>query len=87
MTTAKRPQPNEQDLTAKTALKEQRARDAATAMRDYERERIAVVAKTERLRAERLARDAQIAEQAKLNPPAPAKPKPKVKVRKAAPRS
>jgi len=38
------------------AKKERRAREAAQAMRDYQANRIATLAKTERLRAIRLAR-------------------------------
>jgi hypothetical protein len=44
---------------ASTTIKEERARLAAMAMRDYEAERRATLAKTERLRALRLARDAE----------------------------
>ena len=40
------------------AMKEERARDAGQAMKEYEAERRAVLANTERLRALRLARDA-----------------------------
>ncbi len=40
------------------AMKEERARDAGLAMKEYEAERRAVLANTERLRALRLARDA-----------------------------
>jgi Mg/Co/Ni transporter MgtE len=39
-------------------MREERARDAALAMREYEAERLAVLAKTGRLRALRLAQDA-----------------------------
>ncbi len=39
------------------AMKEQRDHDAAEAMKEYEAERRAVIANTERLRALRLARD------------------------------
>jgi hypothetical protein len=39
-------------------MKEDRARDAALAMKEYEAERRAVLANTERLRALRLAREA-----------------------------
>jgi hypothetical protein len=49
----------------------QRAEDAKKAMSDYEMEAAAVRAKTERLRALRLARDAA----APPKPPAPAKKK------------
>lgn len=41
-----------------TANKLRRAQEASQAMKDHEAERLAVRAKTERLRAERLAREA-----------------------------
>lgn len=41
--------------------KEERARDAALAVREYEAEKLAVLAKTARLRALRLAREAETA--------------------------
>jgi hypothetical protein len=47
-----------QQRAARIASKEERAKDAAAAMREYEAERLAVLARTERLRALRLARDA-----------------------------
>jgi hypothetical protein len=40
------------------AMKTRRAQEATQAMKDYEAERTAIRAKTERLRAERLAREA-----------------------------
>jgi hypothetical protein len=40
-------------------MKECRARDAAQAMRDYEAKRVATLAKTARLRAIRLAKEAE----------------------------
>ena len=46
------------DRAARMAMKEDRARDAALAMQQYESEKRAVVANTERLRALRLAREA-----------------------------
>jgi len=45
-------------------LKERRARDAAQAMRDYEAKRVATLAKTARLRAIRLAKEAEGSEAA-----------------------
>jgi hypothetical protein len=39
------------------AMKTRRAQEATQAMKDYEAERLAIRAKTERLRAERLARE------------------------------
>jgi hypothetical protein len=50
------------------AAKARRAQEASQAMKDYEAARLAVRAKTERLRAERLAREA-------ANPPLPKKKK------------
>jgi hypothetical protein len=40
-------------------MKERRARDAAEALRDYEAKRVATLAKTARLRAIRLAKEAE----------------------------
>jgi hypothetical protein len=51
--------------TVKSETKEERARDAAQAMQDYQAERRAVLAKTARLRAERLAKEAADALQTK----------------------
>jgi hypothetical protein len=45
------------DRATREAMKEQRDRDAALAMKEYEAERRAVLANTERLRALRLARE------------------------------
>lgn len=45
------------DRAAREAMKEQRNHDAALAMKEYEAERRAVIANTERLRALRLARE------------------------------
>jgi hypothetical protein len=44
---------------AKTAVKEERARDAARAMQEYEAQKVAARAKTARLRALRLAKEAE----------------------------
>lgn len=49
---------NVQRATNMSAMKEERARDAALAMREYEAERLAVLARTARLRAVRLAQEA-----------------------------
>ena len=49
-----------------TALKLERSRDAAQAMKDHEIAKQEALAKTARLRAERLARDAKAASEAKL---------------------
>ncbi len=53
--------PTAQPISA-AALKERRARDAAQAMRDYEAKRVATLAKTARLRAIRLAKEAESSE-------------------------
>jgi hypothetical protein len=47
-----------QEREAKAAMKEERARDAARAVREYEADKRAVLAKTARLRALRLAKEA-----------------------------
>jgi hypothetical protein len=67
--------PKKDDAQAQLA-KAQRAEDAKRAMSDYELEAVAVRAKTERLRALRLARDAAVP----VKPPAT----PKVKKKKPA---
>lgn len=46
------------NLSSAAAVKARRAQEASQAMKDYEAERLAVRAKTERLRAERLVREA-----------------------------
>lgn len=53
-----RPAAPRPDRAAREAMKQDRARSAAQAMKDYEAERRAVVANTERLRALRLAKEA-----------------------------
>lgn len=58
-------------------MKLQRANDAKKATSDYEAEAAALRAKTARLRAQRLARDAALAK----TEPAPAKPKGKKKAK------
>jgi hypothetical protein len=65
-----------QQETTPAILKDQRAREAAAAMREYQAERLAVLARSERLRALRLAKQV---------PSAPAKA-PKAR-RKAVPRA
>lgn len=47
-----------QDSAARNALKEERARDAARALREYETEKKAIATRTERLKALRLAKEA-----------------------------
>jgi hypothetical protein len=63
--TAKSKTPEERSAAA--TMKELRARDAELAMREYELEKLAVRARTERLRAMRLSRESQ----ASSNPPPP----------------
>ena len=48
-----------QQRSSAAAMKEGRAQDAAHAMRDYETKRVATLAKTTRLRALRLAKEAE----------------------------
>lgn len=55
---AERPAKARPDRATRDAMKEQRDRDAAVAMKEYEAEKRAVLANTERLRALRLAREA-----------------------------
>lgn len=58
------PQPTSKtrpDRAARVAMQENRARDAALAVEQYEAERRAVLVNTERLRALRLAKEAQSA--------------------------
>lgn len=58
------PQPTSRarpDRAARVAMQETRARDAALARQQYEAERRAVLVNTERLRALRLAKEAQSA--------------------------
>jgi hypothetical protein len=61
---------DEERKSGVAAGRDQRARDAASAMKEYRADRLAVDAKTERLRALRLARDAA----AKAAPVKPKKP-------------
>ena len=55
---ADRPAKARPDRAAREALKEERDRDAAMAMKEYEAGKRAVLANTERLRSLRLAREA-----------------------------
>ena len=48
-----------QQRSSAAAMRERRAQDAAQAMRDYEAKRVATLAKTTRLRALRLAKEAE----------------------------
>ena len=54
---------------ASIAAKEERARDAALAMQEYEAERVAIRVKTARLRALRLAKEAEIREHTRRKDP------------------
>jgi phosphotransacetylase len=57
-----------QERAVRAETKEERARDAAQAMHEYQKEKLAVLARTARLRAERLAKEADEALQAKTQP-------------------
>jgi hypothetical protein len=57
-----------EERAAIASAKELRARDAELAMREYQLERQALAARTERLRALRLAREREIAQQAHERP-------------------
>ena len=48
-----------QQRASAAAMRERRAQDAAQAMRDYQANRVATLAKTARLRALRLAKEAE----------------------------
>jgi len=50
---------NDEQQAATATIKQLRAQDAASAMREYQQERLVVLARTERLRALRLSRDSQ----------------------------
>lgn len=56
------------ERAAAVAMKEERARDTVLATREYEAERLAVLAKTARLRALRLAKEAANRQHAKTKP-------------------
>ena len=58
-----------EEQTALAAMKAQRARDADLAMREYQQEKLAVLARTERLRALRMSRDSQAAKNGEQKPP------------------
>ena len=51
--------PNSTDAQERAAIREERARDAALAVQEYEAEKLAVLAKTARLRELRLAKEAE----------------------------
>jgi hypothetical protein len=48
---------NDEKRAATASIKQLRAQDAASAMREYQQERLQVLARTEQLRALRLSRD------------------------------
>ena len=50
---------NDEQQAATASIKQLRAQEAASAMREYQQERLIVLARTERLRALRLSRDSQ----------------------------
>jgi hypothetical protein len=50
---------NDEKGAATARIKQLRAQDAASAMREYQQERLHVLARTERLRALRLSRDSE----------------------------
>jgi hypothetical protein len=50
---------NDEQRAATASIKQLRAQDAASAMREYQQERLVVLARTERLRALRLSQDNQ----------------------------
>ena len=72
------PVKNAQQLASMSA-KEERARDGARAMKEYEAERLAITAKTARLRALRLAKELEVQQHTK-----PKAPRTKARGRKAA---
>lgn len=50
---------NDEQRAATASIKQLRAQEAASAMREYQQERLVVLARTEQLRALRLSRDSQ----------------------------
>ena len=50
---------SDEQRAATASIKQLRAQDAASAMREYQQERLVVLARTEQLRALRLSRDSQ----------------------------
>jgi hypothetical protein len=51
---------DQQERSARTITKELRAREAVSALREYEAEKLSVLARTARLRALRLAKESEI---------------------------
>jgi hypothetical protein len=64
------PPPKNAKQSGPMAAKEERARDAALAMQEYKAERLAISAKTARLRALRLAKEAETRQDVKPKAPA-----------------
>jgi len=62
---------NVRQLSAAATVKAERALDKVAAMQEYEAEQLALRARTERLRALRLAREAETAQAKREQPPAP----------------
>ena len=83
---------NTRQLSAAATVKAERALDKVAAMQEYEAEQLALRAKTERLRALRLAREAETTQAMREHPPAmpataqPAKNQPARKKAVAAPK-
>jgi hypothetical protein len=65
---------NKDEKAAATAsIKQLRAQDAASAMREYQQERLHVLARTERLRALRLSRDSEASKDGKQRTDTPSR--------------
>ena len=73
-----------QQLSATAAVKAERALDKAAAMREYEAEQVALRANTARLRALRLAKEAETPSAPEVKPPAKKKAIGRVSVPKRA---
>jgi hypothetical protein len=69
-----------QQRSAAAAVKAERALDKAAAMQEYEADELALRANTERLRALRLAREAEILQDASTQPPVSKKAAPAPKI-------
>ena len=74
---AKAATPPTEEQLSKIAIKAERDREAQVAMREYRQEQVAVSERTERLRAMRLAREAQLAAPRPAGKPAEPVKKPK----------
>lgn len=73
----KSPKQTQEQAEARFKRKDQQARDATSAMAEYEASQAAVRKKTEKLRALRLAKEAEDAKAKAEAPPAEVKPKKK----------